>query len=189
MKNIDVEVGSKSHEDDIPSHVKTNEVDGKPPLVATTQVQQGEGAPIIVTLKSKGNSKMDKSSNSNPRTSSKLKQKKKVGVSINQSARLIRRIARLPEKDIREILKVLRKHKCKSGMVSKASKVIATNPSNSSKISNSSVNKEWENWAVLHGGKELADEDVREIGKSLVVHFVGDKNNRFNLLTRERRRE
>jgi len=111
MKNIDVEVGSKSHEDSIPSHMKSNEVDDKPPLDTTTKVQQGEGAPNFVTMKSKGHSKMDKSSNSNPRTSSKLKHKKKAGVSVNQSARLIRRIARLPEKDRREILKVLQKNK------------------------------------------------------------------------------
>ena len=61
--------------------------------------------------------------------------------------------------------------------------------SNSSNTSNSSVNKDWENWVLLHGNKKVATEDVREIGLSLGVNFKGDKNNSFNLLTREGRKE
>jgi hypothetical protein len=155
--------------------VKTKEDDGKLPLVISAQVQHGEGPSNFVTMKSNGHSKMDGRSNSKAGNSSKLKKKYKAGVLVNQSARLFRR----------EILKLLKKNKCKSRTMSKASKVLATNPSKSSNTSSSLVNKDLENWVVIHGRKELADEDVREIGKSLGVHYVGDKNNRFNLLTRE----
>jgi hypothetical protein len=50
------------------------------------------------------------------------------------------------------------------------------------------VNKDWENWVVLHGKRDAVEEDVREIGKTLGVKFKGDKNNSFNLLTREGRK-
>jgi hypothetical protein len=65
----------------------------------------------------------------------------------------------------------------------------ANTVSNSSNLSNSSVNKDWEKWVVLHGKKEVVAEDVREIGKTLGVKFKGDKNNNFNLLSKEGRRE
>jgi len=51
------------------------------------------------------------------------------------------------------------------------------------------VNKDWENWVVVHGKKEVVAEDVREIGKTLGVKFKGDNINDFNLLSKEGRRE
>jgi preprotein translocase subunit Sec63 len=73
--------------------------------------------------------------------------------------------------------------------VSKGSKVLVNSLSHSSNTSNSSVNKDWENWALLQGKKEVAEEDVREIGRNLGVKFTSDKSNRFHLLTKEGRRE
>jgi len=75
-------------------------------------------------------------------TSSKHKKKKKVGVSLKHSARFIKRIARLPSQDRKEILKVLKKHECKRGKLSKDSKVMVNSLFNSSNSSNSSVNKD-----------------------------------------------
>lgn len=68
--------------------------------------------------------------------------KKKVGVLINRLVSFMKRIARLPLKDRKEILKVLKKQECKKSVLSKASKVMATNLSTSSHTSNSSVNKD-----------------------------------------------
>jgi hypothetical protein len=116
------------------------------------------------------------------------KKKKKYGVVVKQSAGFIRRIARLPAKDRKEVLKILKKQGGKRRALSKASKGIDTNVSNNSNSSTSSVNKELENWVVLHGRKEVM-EDVREIGKALGVQYGVANNNRFNLLTREGRRE
>ena len=104
---------------------------------------------------------------------------------LNLSVGFIKRIARLPLKDRKEILKVLKKQECKRSLLSKASNAMG----NSLYTSNSSVNKDWENWVLLHRKKEAAAEDVREIGRSLGVKFNGDINNRFNLLSREGRKE
>jgi len=68
--------------------------------------------------------------------------------------------------------------------LSKASKEKVTSLSTSSNTSNASVNKDWENWVAVHGKKEAVVEDVRVIGKTLGVNFNGDKNNKFNLLSK-----
>lgn len=119
--------------------------------------------------------------------SSKNKKKKTVGVSFKHSAGFVKRIARLPLSNRKEILKVLKKQESKRRVLSKATKVMAT--SNSSNTSNSSVNKDWEHWAVLHDKNEKVAEDVREIGKTLGVNFDGGKKSGLNLLTREGRKE
>ncbi|AES70226.2 hypothetical protein MTR_3g049960 [Medicago truncatula] len=126
---------------------------------------------------------------SKSKSSSKPKQKNKAGVVLNQSVGFIKRIARLPSKDRKEILKVLKKQECKRNMLSKASKVMVNSLSNSSNMFNSSVNKDWENWVLLHGKKKVVAEDVMEIGKTFGVKFSGDKNSIFNLLTKKGRRE
>lgn len=117
------------------------------------------------------------------------KHKKLAGISLHQPVGFIKRIARLPLKDRKEILKVLKKQECKRNMLSKASKVMVNSLSNSSNMFNSSVNKDWENWVLLHGKKKVVAEDVMEIGKTFGVKFSGDKNSIFNLLTKKGRRE
>lgn len=42
---------------------------------------------------------------------------------------------------------------------------------------------------MLHENKNLAKEDIREVGKYLGVIFKGDNNDSCNLLTREGRKE
>lgn len=121
-------------------------------------------------------------------TSSKHK-KNKTGVALKQPVTFFKRIARLPLKDRKEILKVLKKQERKRRRQSKGSKALVHSLSNSSHTSNSSVNKDWENSVVLHGNKNLAREDVREVGVSLGVTFKGSKNESCNLLTREGRKE
>jgi len=135
----------------------------------------------------KGKDVSTKSKSSSKSKHSK-KHKKKNGV-LNLSVGFIKRIARLPLKDRKEILKVLKKQECKRSLLSKASNAMGNSLSISSNTSNSSVNKDWENWVLLHRKKEAAAEDVREIGRSLGVKFNGDINNRFNLLSREGRKE
>jgi len=115
--------------------------------------------------------------------------RKKAGVPFKHSAGFIKKIARLPLKDRKEILKVLKKHECKRSVLAKASKAMATSNSISSNTSNALVHKEWEHWVVLHDKKEVAEEDVREIGKTLGVDFEGCNKKSLNLLTREGRKE
>ena len=67
----------------------------------------------------------------------------------------------------------------------------ASNSDNSknSKNSTSSVNKDWENWLVLHGKKEEVEVDVRAVGKAVGLHYHCDTTNSFQLLSKEGRRE
>jgi len=112
-----------------------------------------------------------------------------VVVVLKHSAGFIKRFARLPSKDRKKILKVLKKQERKRNTASKASKETTTSTSTSTNTSNASVNKEWEHWVVLHDKKENVAEDVREIGKTLGVYVTGDKFSGLNLLTKEGRRE
>jgi len=112
-----------------------------------------------------------------------------VVVVLKHSAGFIKRFARLPLKDRKKILKVLKKQERKRNTASKASKETTTSTSTSTNTSNASVNKEWEHWVVLHDKKENVAEDVREIGKTLGVYVTGDKFSGLNLLTKEGRRE
>jgi len=117
--------------------------------------------------------------------------KKKKGDAAKYSMGFMKRVARMPVNDGRQILKILRKHKHKQKAisVSKNSKAAATPSSDSSKNSNSSVNKDWENWVVLHGKSEKVAEDVKEIDKVAGLIYDCETKNCFNLLTKEGRKE
>ena len=116
------------------------------------------------------------------------KKNKKASASLNHSVGFLKRIAQLPSKDRKETLKVLKKQDHKRKLLIKASIAAKNSLSNSSNNSNSSVNKDWENWVVLHGKKEVVAEDVKD-GKTLGVNFKGDENNSFNLLSKEGKKE
>ncbi|MCI92718.1 sulfate transporter, partial [Trifolium medium] len=53
--------------------------------------------------------------------------------------------------------------------------------------SQESVNKDWENWVVMHGTEKVAVEDVWGIGKAIGVKFNGDDANLFRVLSRKGR--
>ena len=119
--------------------------------------------------------------------------KKRTTGSFKHSMGFMKRVARMPSADRKEILKVLKKqdHKRKSSKVSQTFKGKAANISTSepSKNSSSTVNNDWANWVLAHGNPEGVAKDVKDIGKVIGVSFKGDPNNSFNLLTRARRRE
>jgi len=81
-------------------------------------------------------------------------------------------------------LKILKKQERKQ-KVHKSSK---SSTSESSKNLNSSVNKDYEHWVVMHGNKEAVKADVKDLGKVIEVSYKGDPNNNFNLLSKEGRR-
>jgi len=63
-------------------------------------------------------------------------------------------------------------------------------PSNtSSNTTTSLVNKDLENWVILHGNSEVVVEDVWGIGREIGIKYKGDKMNRFNVLSKDGRRE
>ncbi len=81
-----------------------------------------------------------------------------------------------------------RDRKRKAHKQATSSKVANIPLSESSKNSNSSVNKEWENWVIMHENKEVAKVDVTKIGRVIGLNFNGDPNNSFNLLSKEGRK-
>ena len=103
----------------------------------------------------------------------------------------MKKIARMPVCERKQILDFLRKQKRKrkEGAVKHQTKATNVSTSNSSNKSSSSVNNDWENWVLLHGKKEELAADVRDLGKVVGVKFQCDSSNSFNLLTRERRKE
>lgn len=118
------------------------------------------------------------------RSFSNFKKKKQATIALKHTAGFIKRISRLPLKDRKKVLKVLKKRNRKKFARSQDS--IQLSNSNSSNVS---VNKEWEHWIVLHDKKENVAEDVRDIGKTLGVNVKGDSNIGLSLLTKEGRKE
>jgi hypothetical protein len=116
--------------------------------------------------------------------------KKKGGTGV-YSVGFMKKVARMPVRDRKHILSILKKHKNKRNLrdASDKSKAAISSTSDSSKISNSYVNKDWENFVVLHGKPEKVAEDVRGIGRAVGVSYECDTKNSFDLLTKKGRRE
>lgn len=111
--------------------------------------------------------------------------------SSKHSVGFLKRIARMPSIDRKEILKII-KHQERKRNTRKSpnnSKADAISTSNSSKNSSPTVSNDWKNWVLAHGKEAEVAKDVKEIGKVIGVKFRGDSNNSFNLLSRAGRKE
>jgi len=97
-----------------------------------------------------------------------FKNKKKSVGGFEYSSCNLKRVAQMPEKDRREILKIIES-------------IFYT--------SLSFVNKDWEHWVTLQGGVEAAMNDVHGIGSLIGVKYKGDAQNSFNVLPKEGRRD
>lgn len=110
--------------------------------------------------------------------------KKKGNGYIQHCARNLKRIARLSEKDHKEVLRALRKKQISRKRCSETSKNKVNSVENPSlSDSQASVNNDWSNWLLLHGGEKVKNDDVRGIGSTLGLKFKGDKNNKFDVLS------
>jgi len=120
-----------------------------------------------------------------------LEIKKTSAKKLKHSARFVKRVARMPSADRRQVLKILKKKNRKQNVsnVNIKSKDATLSSSETSKNSTTSVNNDWVNWVAVHEKSNGAKEDVIELGKVLGVKFKGDPNNSFNLLSREGRKE
>ncbi|MCI00512.1 DUF4283 domain protein, partial [Trifolium medium] len=101
----------------------------------------------------------------------------------------LKTVARLPSKDRREVLKILKKKvRRRSGRTSSnrscAVKQISTSREDSS---SASVNNDWKHWIVMHGNEQLDVDDVWGIGKAIGVKFNNDNVNMFSALARIRK--
>jgi len=119
----------------------------------------------------------------------------KEGGTIKLSARNLKRVARMPIKDRGEILKILKiqakrrkgRHSSQTTRLQTSFKPITSN--SSSNTTSSSANNDWEHWVTLHGNSTKVAEDAVEIGRAIGVKYTGDPTNRFNVLSKEGRRQ
>jgi len=106
---------------------------------------------------------------------------------LKHSACNLKKIARLPVDDRKQVLKILMKKvhrriritrsKALNDAISKGSLV----PESSS---SASVNNDWKRWAILRGKDEVVKGDINFFGRSLGVKFYNDKANQFRVLSR-----
>jgi len=117
-------------------------------------------------------------------TGGKRVTKRKGGGYLRHCALNLKRIARLSDSDRREVLRALRRTSRQRKAILGAPKARAYSQTVSSKsTSQTSENKEWNNWLVLHGNDKVTSEDVCEIGRTVGLKFNGDKNNMFDVLS------
>ena len=110
--------------------------------------------------------------------------KKKGGGYLRHCALNLKRIARLSDKDRREVLRALRRTSNHRKAGRGESKAKATwKEASSNGTSQTSVNNDWTNWLVLHGNDKVLTDDVCEIGRTVGLNFGGDQYNKFDVLS------
>jgi hypothetical protein len=110
--------------------------------------------------------------------------KKKGSDNIRNCAQNLKRIARLSDKDRKDVLRALRKTYRRRKGISKELKDKALGIESSSQSgSQASVNNDWTHWLVLQGSDKVRSEDVRGIREKVGLNFKGDKNNMFDVLS------
>jgi hypothetical protein len=120
---------------------------------------------------------------------------KKGGVAL-PSVGFMKKIARLPARDRKQILHLLdkqkrnKKKKRAAPTTSKPSEGSTSNvPTNSNSTGSVQGATDWVNWLHLNGKADKVKDDVRELGKVVGVKVNCATSNSFNLLTRDGRRE
>jgi len=135
-----------------------------------------------------------KSTTSHSAKSGKPATTKKGGV-VLQSVGFMKKVARLPASDRRQIIRLLKKQKRKykrwaTHNLPKHSEASSSESSkNSNTTGSASGNNDWEHWLHLQGKADKVQEDISELGKVVGVKVNCDTSNSFNLLSREGRRE
>ncbi|GAU49411.1 hypothetical protein TSUD_407260 [Trifolium subterraneum] len=112
--------------------------------------------------------------------------KKKTGGLLRHSIYSLKKVARLPSKDRREVLKVLSKslRSRKGRNVINGSCELINQNSIGDTPSSTSTKNDWKNWVVMQGTDKIAADDVCDVGKAIGVKLIGDKANMFDILSR-----
>jgi len=106
---------------------------------------------------------------------------------LKHSAHNLKKIARLPVDDRRQVLKIPMKKVHRRIGVKKLdalNNVVRKESHGPESSSSASVNNDWKNWVVLRGEYEVVKVDINCFGKSLGVKFYNDKANQFRVLSR-----
>ncbi|CAJ2667463.1 unnamed protein product [Trifolium pratense] len=112
--------------------------------------------------------------------------RRRAGGLLRHPVHSLKKVARMPSKDRREVLKVLKKsvRQRRGGDGVNRSCTMSRQASSDDSSSLGSVNNDWKNWVAIHGNDQLAVDDVWGIGKAIGVKFRGDNVNMFNILSR-----
>ncbi|XP_039690367.1 uncharacterized protein [Medicago truncatula] len=113
--------------------------------------------------------------------------RKKVKGLLRHSVLSLKKVARLPTKDRKVVMKILKKNDRKfkgSNSIRKTARMISKDLSENSSSSSSINNSDWKHWVVLHGSDKVVAEDVKTLGESIGVNLSG-YNNRFGVLARK----
>jgi hypothetical protein len=111
---------------------------------------------------------------------------------LKRSARNLKKIARLPVDDRKQVLKLLMKkvHRRRRMTSSKAlNDAISKGSLVPESSSSASVNNDWKNWVVLRDKDEVVKGDINCFGRSLGVKFYNDKANQFRVLSSGRKQK
>jgi hypothetical protein len=110
----------------------------------------------------------------------------KAGGFLRHSLFSLKKIARLPIEDRREVLQILQKNARK-----RSSRGTASRPRTSGfrdaaadGHSSSSVNNDWKHWVAMQGQDNVVEDDVVEMGNFVGATLKGDKTNMFSVLAK-----
>jgi hypothetical protein len=112
--------------------------------------------------------------------------KTKAGSFLQHSICSLKRIARLPIKDRREVLQILQKNARKRRPRGAASRSRETGSRASAEDghSSSSVNNDWKHWVAMQGRDHVVEDDVMEVGNFVGATFKGVTSNMFSALSK-----
>ncbi|MCH86584.1 hypothetical protein A2U01_0007442, partial [Trifolium medium] len=112
--------------------------------------------------------------------------KRRAGGLLRHSIHSLKKVARMPSKDRREVLKVLKKNVRRSRGASSVDRSceVVHQASSEGAQSSASVNNDWKHWVVKQGNDRMTVDDVWGIGKAIGIKFKGDNSNMFNVLSR-----
>jgi hypothetical protein len=111
---------------------------------------------------------------------------RKVGWVLRHPVHSLKKLARLPSKDRGEALKALGRcvRRRRVGGIVNSSSFAGCQASSDVSSASGPSDDDWRNWVAVHGNDEMALEDVRGIGHSIVVNFRGGQENMFSALIR-----
>jgi hypothetical protein len=109
---------------------------------------------------------------------------KQDGGFLRNSLFSLKRIARLPINDRREVMQLMQKKARRRKQRGVARRTTGSRASGEGVTSSSSVNNDWKHWVAMQGNDCAVEEDVLEVGKAIGATFKGDKANMFSVLSR-----
>lgn len=117
---------------------------------------------------------------------SKLQNKLKAGGKLKHSAHNLKKIARLPDKDRKQVLNILMKKVRRRKAVKLADalpdSMLSGTQTSGSSSSESVNNNDRKNWLLMKGKEKEVQNDITDFGKALGVRFYNDKCNQFSIV-------